>query len=252
MSLSSLVAAGVQLGAASLIVKPQRGIFPSDGSTTFVPQATIEERGTDDLEITDHPVEQGANIADHVYKRPCEVIIKAAWSNSPSAASGVGGLLSAAVAAAAANIPAVNAAVNVYQQVQGALAAVNTITSSQSGQGTSGMNAIYQNLLKLQSGSPTTGPVLCTIYTGRRVYTNMLLKSILLENDFKKENALYLTIVARQVILVNSVAASISNAADPASNSSSTQGTKSLLPSTPSFSLPPLQGVSSTNASSFA
>jgi hypothetical protein len=242
MSLSSFVAAGIQLGAESLIVKPKRGIFPSDGSTTFIPQATIEERGTDDLDITDHPVEQGANIADHAYKRPCEVVVKMAWSNSPSAPSGPAGLLSAAVASAAANIPAVNAAVNVYQQVQGVLGAVNTITSSQAGSGTSGMNAIYNNLLKLQSGTPTKGPTLCTLYTGRRTYTNMLLKSISFENDFKKENALYLQIVFKQVILVNSVVTTISNASNPASNTSTNQGVKSLSPSTPSFTLPP--GVS--------
>lgn len=45
----------------------------------FVP---FEEHHTDTLEITDHPIEQGAKISDHAYKRPSQVTIKFGWSNS--------------------------------------------------------------------------------------------------------------------------------------------------------------------------
>ena len=41
---------------------------------------TIEESERDELTITEHPVEQGAPIADHAFKRPSEVTIRAAWS----------------------------------------------------------------------------------------------------------------------------------------------------------------------------
>lgn len=40
---------------------------------------TIEEVQRDELVITEHPVEQGAPISDHAYKRPSEVIIRAGW-----------------------------------------------------------------------------------------------------------------------------------------------------------------------------
>lgn len=45
----------------------------------FVP---FEEHHTDVLEITDHPIEQGAKISDHAYKQPSKVTIKFGYSNS--------------------------------------------------------------------------------------------------------------------------------------------------------------------------
>lgn len=45
----------------------------------FVP---FEEQHTDVLEITEHPIEQGARIADHAFKYPAKVTIKFGWSNS--------------------------------------------------------------------------------------------------------------------------------------------------------------------------
>lgn len=46
----------------------------------IVAQVTIDEQATDDLQITEHPVEQGAPIADHAFKRPSTVTIRAGWS----------------------------------------------------------------------------------------------------------------------------------------------------------------------------
>jgi len=43
-------------------------------------QVTIQEQERDELTITEHPVEQGAPINDHAFKRPSEVTIRAGWS----------------------------------------------------------------------------------------------------------------------------------------------------------------------------
>ena len=63
----------------------------------IVAQVTIEETATDDVTITEHPVEQGAPIADHAFKRPATVTIRAGWSVTGaydlSAETGVYGLL---------------------------------------------------------------------------------------------------------------------------------------------------------------
>lgn len=48
----------------------------------IVANVTIEERGVDDLAITDHPIEQGASITDHAFKMPASITIVAGWSNS--------------------------------------------------------------------------------------------------------------------------------------------------------------------------
>ena len=36
----------------------------------IVPSVVVSEKHTDTLEITEHPVEVGAAIADHAYKKP--------------------------------------------------------------------------------------------------------------------------------------------------------------------------------------
>lgn len=53
-----------------------------------VPNIVIEERSFDELQITQHPVEQGAAITDHAYKLPAVVDIRAGWSNSSEQAAG--------------------------------------------------------------------------------------------------------------------------------------------------------------------
>lgn len=50
----------------------------------IVAEVTIEEVERDELVITEHPVEQGAPIADHAFKRPSVVVIRAGWSMSGS------------------------------------------------------------------------------------------------------------------------------------------------------------------------
>jgi hypothetical protein len=53
-----------------------------------VVDCAIEETHTDRLTVTEHPVERGANKADHAYKQPAEVVIRAGWSNSSPQAEG--------------------------------------------------------------------------------------------------------------------------------------------------------------------
>ena len=68
--------ASFALGKVSALFKPQRRIG------IIVADVTIEETGRDELEITRHPVELGAQITDHAYKQPAEVTIRAGWSDS--------------------------------------------------------------------------------------------------------------------------------------------------------------------------
>ena len=44
--------------------------------------ATLEENHDDQLTITEHPVEQGAAIADHAFKNPARIMIRMGFSNS--------------------------------------------------------------------------------------------------------------------------------------------------------------------------
>lgn len=88
--MTSLVTSGIAVAAVvgaelvSAIFAPKRSIKSSLG--TFSAYITIEEHHHDELVITDHPVEQGAQISDHAYKKPAEVTITIGWTNSSIAA----------------------------------------------------------------------------------------------------------------------------------------------------------------------
>lgn len=162
-----IATAVVQLGLESLLVKPRRGIGP------FVAQVTIEEIHTDELEITDQPVEMGARISDHAFKRPAEVVIRCGWSDSPSNSGVFDGLIGA---------------------VTGTIAGVGAFFG---GQDVTQSRAMYEKLLALQA---TREPF--EVYTGKRVYKNMLIKSLRVTTDKSSESSLMVTAVLRQIIIV--------------------------------------------------
>ncbi|PWT77518.1 MAG: hypothetical protein C5B60_02475 [Chloroflexi bacterium] len=49
---------------------------------TFEAECTVSEDHDDELTITEHPVEHGAAIADHAFKRPSEVRCRIGWTAS--------------------------------------------------------------------------------------------------------------------------------------------------------------------------
>lgn len=118
----------------------------------FSLDAVVEEQHTDELEITEHPVEQGAAVTDHAYLKPATITIK-------------GGVTDAGKAHVEGDRPSV---------------------------------AMYEMLRKLQG---LRNPF--EVVTGKRVYKNMLIKSLGVVTDQSTENVLMLNIELQQVILVN-------------------------------------------------
>lgn len=185
--------AALQLGLQSILIKPTRGIYgiqKPDGSVLpdIIAQAVIEEQHHDELEITEHPIEQGAAISDHAYKRPAHVILHLGWSNSPSSS---GSLLNSAIGAAAAVNPLARKAAGIYNAVTGIQSALSGANSNQ-------INNVYQRLLELQETRS-----IFVLYTGKRVYTNMVCKSLVTSTDAKTANSMIVTMNCQQVILVN-------------------------------------------------
>jgi len=170
MSSSGLgfVQAALQLGVNAILVKPQRGIG------NLLPQVTLQEVHRDTLEITDHPVQQGATISDHAYSRPAEVIIHCAWSNSPTIPSFVGGLAAAP-----------------FQTVVG-------VQSILTGNAPQQVREVYQALLALQRNRQPFD-----VYTGKRAYRNMLIRDLTVTTDRQTENTLMVVAQLREVILVS-------------------------------------------------
>lgn len=215
------------IGLGSLLIRPRRGFFPfnADGEALapIIAQATIEEMHNDELEITEHPIEEGAVISDHAYMRPAEVVIRCAWSNSPS---GLTSFISQAVGVGAA-----------LSKTVGVLAAIpSTIQAAQSllsGNDQNQVKDMYQKLRKLQ-----TDRIPFDLFTGKRSYSNMMIKSLRVDTEEKTENALMVTAVCRQLIIVSTQTVSVKAQSDPSKTGSTKNfGAKSLF-SPPNFQAP--------------
>lgn len=74
------------LSVAQIALLQKAYIRPKRSFGGVVAHAIIEERHTDQVVVTEHPIEKGANIADHAYKLPVEVALTMGWSNSPAGA----------------------------------------------------------------------------------------------------------------------------------------------------------------------
>jgi len=187
------IAALAQLTSQTIIVKPKRLIGP------FSADVTLREKHHDQLSLTAHPVEFGSTISDHAFLMPCELLLTVGWSNSPHADN-----LVAAVAGA----------------VTGTVAAVQSfLTGSEVRQ----VNDTYTKLLQLQASR-----VPFDVYTGKRIYRNMMIVSLDTETNSETENSLIVNVELREVIVVNTATVSVPAPASNQRNPSSTQATTNL------------------------
>jgi hypothetical protein len=123
-------------------------VRPARSIGGIVMDVTVEEAHTDELEITEHPVQQGASVADHAFLLPAKVSITAGASDS----GGSGGDRRCV--------------------------------------------EIYEALLDLQGKRDPFDLV-----TGKRVYRNMLIKSLSTTTDERTERVLLVTAELQEVIL---------------------------------------------------
>jgi hypothetical protein len=116
---------------------------------TIIPNIVIEEVHNDELVITQHPVERGAAIADHAFKKPSTVEMRCMWSNSTAGTEG-------------------------YVQ------------------------DIYGELLALQAQREPFD-----VYTGKRAYSNMLVRHIRVITDPSSEYALNVVVSLEEVLIAD-------------------------------------------------
>jgi len=180
-------------------VTPARSIGP------FTAQVTIEERHSDEMVITDHPVESGAVISDHAYMLPSVVVIRGGWSDSPSQGGGIGDLLTDV-----------------------GLGGLSGLTSMTSGEGVGSVREMYQNMLELQRSR-----IPFEVQTGKRLYQNMLIRRLDTTTDKENENSTVMTIECREILVVKTQVVSVGAPPEDQENPESTQptsekGTKQL------------------------
>ena len=163
-------------------------------------QATIEEINSDSLQITEHPVEQGAAISDHSYKRPSELVLKCGWSNST---------------------------------LESSIGSISSLFEGGSVSMSDYISNIYSQLLALQeSRTPFK------ITTSKREYDNMLIAGLQVTTDNQTNNILMVSATCKQIIIVKTQATKLppaSSQADPASTSGTENtGVKQPVSATPS------------------
>lgn len=162
-------------------------------------QATIEEAYTDELQITEHPVEKGAEINDHSFKRQPEVVIKCGWSNADYAAL---------------------------------LATAESVFSGGGLPTAEYVNTVYSQLLALQESR-----IPFDVVTSRRKYSSMMLKSLISVNDAKTSGALMVTATLKQVNIVDTRVTTLPPREDQANPEATAEtqnaGVKAAVPATP-------------------
>lgn len=96
-------------------------------------------------------------------------------------------------------------------------------------EGRQSLAALYDDLRSLQSSA-----TLLTVQTGKRLYENMLIKSLQVDTDQQTENVLMVTITLQEVILVETFQSSMppgANRSTPASTAGvATTGAKAVAP----------------------
>jgi hypothetical protein len=216
--LSSFIQGAAQVGVEHILLRPKiRKIqyttsADSQATNQIEADAVIEEQHSDSVEITQHPVEVGSYISDHAYKKPAELTITMGWTISK-------GLLSSALGdLPSIPIPSYNTSLNLgslspYIGQGAAILAqmsptVGTIIGAAEGiygaykqvkQSTDKLQDLYSTLVTLQNSR-----IPFKIYTGKRIYDNMICKTLVVGTNYKTENVLVVTMTCQEVILVNS------------------------------------------------
>ncbi|EMD1843059.1 MULTISPECIES: phage baseplate protein [Klebsiella/Raoultella group] len=173
----------------------------------IIPSVVISEKHSDTLEITEHPVETGAPVSDHAYKRPSEVVMEVGFS-------GGGSLL-------------------------------DFIDTSSLGL-TLGLSPreTYQQILDLQASR-----IPFDVVTGKRLYSNMLIRAIEVTTDRTSENVLMAVLTLREVIITQTQQITVADKADmkEGANTSAVinSGTKAAKPQNESLLSSGWQGLKS-------
>ncbi len=132
----------------------------------MIPDVVVSERHSDALEVTEHPVERPTSagtgfIADHAYRRPSEVVMEIGFA-------GGGSLL------------------DFYDTAGiGLSTPLNNM----------GPKEVYAELLKMQQERQ-----LLDVTTGKRLYTNMVIRSLDVTTERTSENVLMATVTLREII----------------------------------------------------
>jgi len=179
------VIAPSELGSTSITDK-FKGVFrySTVGSTTgIVIDATVREEHSSTCEVSENPVEEGADVTDHVYVRPPMLSIEGVITDTPLGFAAI-------------------------SNVQNLVTEASNIFGFNNPFGGSGSRSIdaFNSLVNLQK---TRKPF--TVLTGLKRYENMILEDLHVPRTAETGNAIHFTANFRQVRLVQSQLISTAN-----------------------------------------
>lgn len=206
---TAVSAAGFAKGELQVLFQsgPQRMIFGSSGPpiTNYI---TLLEEGEDELQITEHPVEQGTTISDHAYKLPARLNVRIVFTPASQ---------------------------NEFTTPFGAIPFSGFFQPGSIfsyGSAAAYLSQIYNTFLTLQQQRS-----LLQVITGKRAYSNMLVRSIGVSTDERTENVLMLSVGFREILLAQTQAVQTPTSEDPsalanpqANQPAISQGTQQLQP----------------------
>lgn len=208
MSISSGITfaeAVANVGLSAIAIFPKRGMFdiqlPNGAplleagvENAVIPNVTLSERSLDRSIIAMHPVQQGSASNDHIFRMPAEVILTISWSKSPRASQTKQLQLDLA-ALLASQSSVLNAVGNTVMEMY-AISNIAQEMFSPSGQNM--LQVYYQLLLSMKNSF-----CVFDLYTGKRVYKNMVIKMLSNETDFRTENSLPIICECQEFMFVN-------------------------------------------------
>ncbi|HLO61710.1 MAG TPA: hypothetical protein VK165_01970 [Azonexus sp.] len=162
------------------ILEKSDQIFLSRASSIndIIIQASLEEVSIDATEVTRHPVEIGAQIADHAYDKPSKVIIRCAWGPSGSISLALGN----------------------SNKLTGDVKKINNGEVL----GDDVPAVVYSQLLALREKHEPIG-----ITTQKRQYNNMLITGMSVTTDFRTRSILSIEVVFEQVFIVQTAVTTV-------------------------------------------
>jgi len=170
-------------------------IFPKTKATVGVMQfdCSVDENHVDEAEITDHPVEIGSNVSDHIRKMPATLELNGIVTNTPVTilASLLGGS------------PLTTDFLPTIERVEVA----------------------YAELRRLQEDGE-----LVTVVTSLREYENMAVKSVAAKRNAANGNILDVIVNLQEVILASALAIDLPVPANVANKAAANKGKQSKTP----------------------
>lgn len=137
----------------------------------IIPDVVVSEMHSDEVTLTKHPVDTGAQITDHAYAEPAVVVCTFGWSDSSR-------LLNAAL-----------------DSVTGLLTGGDTGALGGLFKGEETTQGIYEKLLELQKNR-----TLLKLSTKKRVYDTVIIRKLETTTTVDTENALLIEVTFEEVI----------------------------------------------------